>query len=500
VRIVPKRAAPTDHPRIELDAALPAPLHAQLYDRLRRAILAGQLPPGARVPSTRTLAAELGVSRGTTSLAYDNLVLEGYLESRVGRGTTVSRRLPTPTGASGPDRRSPAAAPQTPPRRVAARAGALDGLTNLGPVEGRTGGAFLAGQPALDQFPYEVWARLVARRARHTLAGFAYYQPAAGHEPLRAAIAAQIGISRGVRCVPEQIIITAGAQGALDLCARTLLDPGDAVWVEDPGYFGAYGALLAAGARLVPAAVDDEGLDVEAARLRCPAARLAVVAPSHQFPTGATMSLRRRLALVAWAEAAGAWVLEDDYDGEYRFGGRPLTALQGLDRADRVLYLGTFSKVLFPALRLGYVVAPPDLAGPLLAARRFIDGHPPILEQMALADFMTEGHYVRHLRRMLRLYGRRRDLLRRELRARLGDLLEVSAPAAGMHLVGWLPAGVDDERAAGLAVAAGVFVVPVSRFGVEPPARGGLVFGFAGVDEAGIRRGVERLAIALEAL
>lgn len=499
---MPKRATPTDHPPIELDAALTAPLHKQLYERLRAAILADQLPSGARLPSTRTLAAELGVSRGTIGLAYEHLQLEGYLESQVGRGTVVSRHLPPLARPAPTVRRRPAAAgtPEPPSIRPALRSCALHAVPNLGPVEGRAGGAFRGGQPALDLFPYELWARLVARRARRSLPEVAYYQPPAGYEPLRAAIAAQIGISRGVRCTPDQIIVTAGTQGALDLCARTLLHPGRAAWLENPGYFGARGALLAAGARLVPVPVDEEGLDVEQGRRRCPEARLVATSPSHQFPTGVTMGLGRRLALLDWAEAAGAWILEDDYDGEYRFGGRPLEALQGLDRVGRVLYLGTFSKVLFPALRLGYLVAPIDLVGPLLAMRRFVDIHPPILEQMALADFMSEGHYARHLRRMLRHYGQRRDLLRRELRARLGGLLTVSTPAVGMHLVGWLPPGEDDRRAAELADAAGITVVPVSRFALEPLPRGGLVFGFAGTDEEGIRLGVERLAVALESL
>jgi GntR family transcriptional regulator/MocR family aminotransferase len=322
----------------------------------------------------------------------------------------------------------------------------------------------------------------------------ARYQPSAGYEPLREAIAAHIGITRGVRCTPEQIILTAGSQGALDLAARTLLDPGEGAWIENPGYFGAQGALLAAGARLVPVPVDEQGLDVELGRRRCPDARLVSTTPSHQFPTGVTMSLGRRLALLEWARQAGAWVLEDDYDSEYRFSGRPLEALQGLDQAGRVLYIGTFSKVLFPALRLGYLVAPAELIEPLLATRRFIDVHVPILEQMALTDFLHEGHYARHLRQMLQHYGRRRDLLHQELRSQLGDLLEVYVPEAGMHLVGWLPPEIDDRHAANLAAQLGIEVVPISRCSLEPLPRGGLLFGFASTGEQEIRQGVRRLA------
>ncbi len=488
---MPKRAIAASRPAITLDASLPMPLYKQLYARLRGAILEGQLERGARLPSTRTLASELGVSRTTTALAYEQLLLEGYLESRVGQGTAVARQLPTTLLYEHNERvlGQPAEAQATAPPRLAARVAKLQTVAYPDRVRQSAIGLFRAGEPALDLFPYEVWARLIARRARQSLRAFAHYQPPAGYEPLREAIAAHIGITRGVRCTPEQIILTAGSQGALDLVARTLLDPGEAVWIENPGYFGAQGALLAAGARLVPVPVDEQGLDVELGRQRCPDARLASTTPSHQFPTGVTMSLGRRLALLEWARQAGAWVIEDDYDSEYRFSGRPLEALQGLDQAGRVIYIGTFSKVLFPALRLGYLVAPSELIEPLLATRRFIDAHVPMLEQMALTDFLHEGHYARHLRQMLQHYGRRRDLLHQELRSQLGDLLDVYVPEAGMHLVGWLPPGVDDRRAAQLATQLGIEVVPISRCSLEPLPRGGLLFGFASTGEQEIRQG-----------
>lgn len=497
---MPKRAGPVERSKIVLDAGLSIPLYKQLYTRLRDEILAGQLQRGARLPSTRTLADELGVSRNTTALAYELLQLEGYLESRVGQGTVVSRHLRDAPAPQRPDRiRAPGAAIQGPSvDRLSARIGPVASVPSLEFVEGRDSGAFRTGEPALDIFPYDVWGRLVARRARTSLSAHAYYQPAAGYEPLRAAIAAHIGISRGVRCAPDQVILTAGAQGALDLAARTLLDPGDATWIENPGYFGAQGALVAAGARLVPIPVDDEGLSVEIGRQRCPEARLVYSTPSHQYPTGVTMSLGRRLELLAWAEQTGTWILEDDYDSEFRFSGRPLEALQGLDQAGRVLYLGTFSKVLFPALRLGYVVAPPDLVEPLLAMRRVMDLNLPILEQLALTDFMQDGHFARHLRRMREHYRRRRDLLCHELRSHLGGLLEVRVPEVGMQVVGWLPPGKDDRRAAALAAAVNVLVLPFSWCSREPLSRGGLVFGFAGTDEAGLRAGVQRLAAALD--
>jgi GntR family transcriptional regulator / MocR family aminotransferase len=492
---MPKRATPTKRTDIELDPSLPEPIYRQLYGRLRGAILAGQLGPGARLPSTRALASELGISRTTTSLAYEQLQLEGYLESRVGSGAVVARHLPaTPVVVQ------TASAEQSPAVRLASRVPTLRTVPNLSGVEGRPGGAFRAGEPAQDLFPFGLWARLVARRARRSLAPASYYQDPAGYAPLREAIAAHIAVSRGVRCAPEQIILTAGSQGALDLAARTLLDPGDAAWLEDPGYFGARGALVAADARLVPVPVDAQGLDVAEGRRRAPEARLAFCSPSHQYPTGTTMTLSRRLALLAWAEQTGAWILEDDYDSEFRFGGRPLEALQGLDRTGRVLYVGTFSKTLFPALRIGFLVAPAVLVEPLLTTRRFADVHLPVLDQLALADFMAEGHFARHLQRMREQYRQRRNLLREQLRARLGGLLDVTEPEAGMQLVGWLPPGVHDGRAVALAAEAGVIVTPVSRFSLEPLSRGGLIFGYASTGERGIRIGVEKLAAALERL
>jgi GntR family transcriptional regulator / MocR family aminotransferase len=499
---MPKRTTPTSRPAIRLDASLSAPLYKQLYERLRSAILEGQLERGARLPSTRTLASELGVSRGTTALAYEQLLLEGYLESQVGHGTAVARQLPATLLREHTDRMrsQPAAAAKAPPTQLATRVRRLQDLPYPERVERGAARFFRAGEPALDLFPYDIWARLIARHARQSLHKLAHYQSPAGYEPLREAIAAHIGITRGVRCTPEQIIITSGSQGALDLAVRTLLDPGDAAWVENPGYFGAQGALLAAGARLIAVPVDEQGLDLTIGLQRSPTARLVAITPSHQFPTGVTMSLARRLALLEWAKQAGAWILEDDYDSEYRFSGRPLEALQGLDHAGRVLYIGTFSKVLFPALRLGYLVAPTELLAPLLSTRRFVDVHVPILEQVALTDFIREGHYARHLRHMLQRYSARRDLLLNQLRAQLGELLEVYAPEAGMHLVGWLPLGKDDRRAAELAGQVGVETTPIAQYSLEPLPRGGLLFGFAGTSEQHISPGVKKLATALRRL
>lgn len=502
---MPKRALSIEKPEIILDQNVPTPLYKQLYEWLRAAILAGQLEPGTRLPSTRALAGEMGISRNTTALAYEQLALEGYIESRVGDGTRVARLQPEQLlqvtrhgkGPYPPDTSSQSTA-------VLARRGQLLVSTPfLGEFSAYHASAetsvFRAGQPDVAIFPYEIWAKLVARHARRSLQAVSFYQNAHGYSPLREAIAAHIGITRGVRCSHEQIIITAGSQGALDLVARVLLDPGDLAWVEDPGYPGARGALLAAGARLAPVPVDQAGIDVEAGKARCRDARLAIVTPSHQFPTGATMSLNRRLALLEWARETRAWIVEDDYDSEYRFSGRPLEALQGLDSARRVIYIGTFSKVLFPALRLGYLVAPPALLEGLLAARSLIDVHPPLLEQLALADFIAEGHFARHLRKMRLLYAERRNTLVDALMRELGDILDVAVPEAGMHLVAWLRSDMSARAVAKLAAAHGLPIQPLSQFSLRPLQCDGLLFGYANASPEALRAGVHTLALALRA-
>ena len=471
------------------------PLYRQLYDYLRHAILSGQLAQGMKVPSTRVLADELGISRNTVLNAYEQLLAEGYLETIEGRGTFVTRVLPEQYLASGtrlPGRHK--AAPTA--HRISRRAQTVAAAPALSePRSGRRPQqAFQTGMPALDHFPYEAWARLVARHAHRLLPDTLKYQDVAGYAPLREAIAHHVIVARQVRCAPEQIIIVSGSQGGLDLAARVLLDPGDAAWIEDPGYLGGRNALLAAGARLVPVPVDRDGLRVEAGIERAPRAHVAYLTPSHQFPLGVTLSLSRRLALLDWARHAGAYILEDDYDSEYRFAGRPVASLQGLDDAERVIYVGTFSKVLFPALRLGYLIVPPGLIDAFVAMRRATDTHAPILEQVALTEFIASGQFERHIRRMRTLYAERRAALLAE-----SDPLplELDAPEAGMHLVGWLPPGIDDRQAAERAAEHQVATLPLSKFALEPLARPGLILGYSGVDLPEIRDGARRLADAL---
>jgi GntR family transcriptional regulator/MocR family aminotransferase len=324
------------------------------------------------------------------------------------------------------------------------------------------------------------------------------YGDPAGYQPLREAIAAYLGRSRGVRCDTEQVIIVAGSQQGLDLTARVLLDPGDAVWMEDPGYRGALAALTAAGARVVPVPVDDQGLDPVAGNRREAHARLVYVTPSHQFPLGVVMTVSRRLELLKWAARRGAWVLEDDYDSEYRYRARPLAALQGLDTEGRVIYIGTFSKVLFPSLRLGYLVVPLDLIDTFTTGLAHTSGQARLFEQLVLADFMNEGHFERHIRRMRGLYQERQRALVAAAERDLKGILEVAADEAGIHLIGWLPRGASDRAASRAAVAEGVYTPPLSFYCLMERRRGGLLLGYACIDEGEIDSGVRRLAKALK--
>jgi GntR family transcriptional regulator/MocR family aminotransferase len=495
--VVSKRAARIDTPEIGLDRNTSVPLHRQLYERLRRQILSGQLEPDTRLPSTRVLASALGIARNTAALAYEQLLLEGFIQSRIGDGTRVAPLYVEQLRGTQAVRELPPQATLAPHAAMVGRRGQL--LVDHPLPEDRYAGRrpFSIGQPDVAHFPYDVWAKLVARHARHSLRDRALYQPVQGYEPLCEAIAAHIGLTRGVHCSADQIIMTAGSQGALDLIARVVLDPGDAAWVEDPGYSGARGALLAAGARLTAVPVDREGIDVATGQALCVEARLAVVTPSHQFPTGVTMSLRRRLALLDWASATHAWIVEDDYDSEHRFSGRPLEALHGLDSAGQVIYVGTFSKVLFPALRLGYLVAPRPLLLHLRAARRLVDIHLPLLDQLALADFMTEGHFARYVRKMRLRYLERRNALIDALARDLGDLLEVTVPEAGLHMAAWLSPEMSARAGVASAAARELHIPLLSQFSLRPLTRDGFLLGFVNATPDELCASVGNLARAL---
>jgi GntR family transcriptional regulator/MocR family aminotransferase len=483
-------------PTLTLNHRAQEPLHRQLYDRIRDAVLTGVLPPGERLASTRAMATELGVSRNTVMAAFNQLLAEGYLQGRLGSGTYVTRTLPDEVLKT---RNRPLTAPPTAAERGRSLSHRGQQLisTPVSLARSEAPLAFRVGMPAVDEFPLDLWSRMLARRWRDATPELLGYGDPAGHVPLRQAIARHLAVARGVRCTPEQVVIVSGSQQALDLIARLLLDPGDQVWAEDPGYPGARAAITGSGATIVSVPVDGEGLDVAAGMDRAQTAAMAYVTPSHQYPLGVTMSLTRRLALLEWARTAGAWIVEDDYDSEYRYAGRPIAALQGLDSDGRVIYLGTFSKVMLPSLRLGYLVLPRDVVDAFVAARAVSDRHSPTIDQATMADFIDGGHFERHIRRMRMLYADRQAALVHAAERHLAGVLHVKPHIAGMHLVGELPDRVDDAALSGRAREHRVEAQALSSYYREERPRRGFVLGYAAVPDRAIRAAVLRLAEAL---
>ena len=480
---------------VALDRKTSKPLYRQLYEGYREAILDGRLAPGEQLPSTRALAAEIGLSRLPVVLAFELLIVEGFCEGKIGAGTFVSaaiRPRPRPGQPAGGARAAASGS-----RRTVARAAAR--LIRAPAPWIREAGAFRIGDAAFDHFPLATWKRLAAQQTRRLSALDLRYADPMGHLALRQAIAGYLGAMRGVRCDASQIIVTSGSQQALWIAARTLLDPGASAWIEEPGYWGVREVLRSVGARLVPVPVDDEGLDAARGREQAPGARAAFVTPSHQFPLGGTLSATRRLQLLEWARQRGSWIVEDDYDSEYRHDGQPVAALHSLDQADRVIYIGTFSKVLFGALRLGYLVLPGDLVPAFLAVRRSIDITPATFPQAVLAAFVRDGHFARHLRRMRALYRARRDALVAALAAELGDGARVRGASAGMHLVLELPRGVNERRLAERAAAESLWTMPLSFCRSAPGGPPGLVLGYGGTDAGALRAGARRLAELFDA-
>lgn len=470
-------------------------LNAQVFEAIRGRIVDGSLRPGAPIASTRALARDLHVSRSTILLAVRQLKAEGYIESRRGAATRVSRTLP--------DRFHRAASPSTQPTAPAhhgvpsSRARRVSAIPRSLDIAGSPPRAFRVAVPAVDTFPVDVWGRILARRWRRTPArGLAYGSPF-GYLPLREAIAEYLTSARGTSTTADRVMVVNGSQEAIDLACRVVLDPGDAAWLEDPGYFGARGALTAAGARIVPVPVDAEGLCVAHGVRVAPHARLAYVTPARQMPLGVTLSLPRRLELIAWARRAKSWIVEDDYDSEFRYAGRPLAALHGLDPDGSVIYAGSFSKVLFPGIRLGYVVIPSSLMDAFGAMRHFLNYSSHYLEQAVLADFIAEGHFERHIRRTRAVYFERQHVLVETVRCELEGRMAVSPADAGLSLVGWLPERMSDAVAAQMARKRAVDVWPLSSFSTRRLAPG-LMLGYAGLSDVEIRDGVARLSAALE--
>ena len=470
---------------IRIDRRRRQSLQHQLYAQVRQAIMSGHLPASARLPSTRSLVEDLGVSRNTIVNAFDRLVAEGYLESRVGSGIYVAV-LPalTPSLAAKPPH--PAAVAKSDgsvPRRVASLVKVV--LTPEYPTAQVR--PFRPCQPAIDQFPLRTWTRARARAVRLYSKELMRESDPLGLPRLRTALRTYLCDARGVRCEAEQIVVTAGAQEALSLIAASLITPGDAVWIEDPGYLGARAALLHAGADLIPIPIDAEGLTIPAVRRKRP--RLIYVTPSRQFPLGTTMTLTRRLALLEFARKSGAWIIEDDYDSEFRYTGRPLSSLQGLDRTEHVIYVGSFSKVLFPSLRLGYVVAPHTLVETLRTLKEIRQGPSPAIDQATAALFIEEGYFATHVRRMRKIYRERRDFFLQAAQRALVGLLSFPPIEGGMDAVGWLVRG-NDAALSGKLAAAGIDAPPISAYSLER-CRPGLVLGFTSFSPPQIRFAIQ---------
>jgi GntR family transcriptional regulator/MocR family aminotransferase len=484
-----KKVASGILPVITVDRKVPKSLHRQIYDAYRDGILDGRLRPRQRIPSTRVLADELGVSRFTVLNAYAQLLAEGYLESRVGAGTVVCSLLPERLTSSPPTRKR-LVAKHSGPRPIARQSPSLPVQRKLPWLGGW--GAFGVGQMAVDQFPLKIWSDLVARRSRSMDANSFQYGDPMGSMPLREIIASYLRTARALHCEADQIIMVSGSQHALQISARVLLDPESSVWVEEPGYRLARDAFALTGCHLVPVPIDHQGMDVAAGIKRFPKARAALVTPSHQFPLGVTMSASRRLQLLDWAQSVGSWIIEDDYDGEYRYESSPIASLQGLDSNSRVIYIGTFSKVLFPSLRLGYVVVPPDLVDRFLVVRRATDIGPPTFYQDVLADFFAEGHFARHLRRMRVLYSERRSALVESLTAELGPEVEVLGGEAGMHLTITLRNHCDDIEMAERAARQKLWVWPLSLCYQGKAPQAGFILGFGSTTVDEIPRAVRK--------
>ncbi len=486
-----KRVASGVLPVIRIDRNAAMPLHRQIYDAVRTAISEGRLRPGQHIPSSRLLATELDVSRVPVLEAYAQLLAEGYLTARIGSGTTVSSQLPDRFTSTAPVQKKKGTTSHEGSRNVAERIAILPSPL-LMPWT-RNWGSFGVGQVAADSFPLQTWSNIVARRSKNmSVRSFGYGDPM-GYLPLRQSIAEYLRTARSVSCDADQVLIISGSQQALEISAQVLVDPGNPVWVEEPGYRFSREVFALAGSRLVAVPVDDQGLDVSAGIKKCRRARVAIVTPSHQFPLGVTMSASRRLQLLQWAQENGSWIIEDDYDSEYRYESSPISSLQGLDNNERVIYIGTFSKVLFPSLRIGYVVVPRDLLDHYVAVRRAIDLGSASLTQEVLAEFIGEGHFERHIRRMRLLYKERRSALVESLRSELDVAGEVLGAEAGLHLTRTLPGLESDYDIAVRAASQNLWMWPLSSAYIGGGSRNGLILGFGSTQAADIPAAVRKL-------
>ena len=484
---------------IRLDRAAAEPLHQQLYRQIRDELVSGRFGRNAaRLPSSRALATDLGISRLTVNLAFSKLHDEGYLQSKVGSGTFVAESLPE-TYLS-PRRPNAQTAVERPPR-LSKRVGDLPdkrvGREFDYGIAGAPGVSFVPALAALDEFPIETWERLRAQVLTEKGAHLLQYSSSHGDADLRKALAAYLCDYRGARGHADQIIITAGTQQAMMICALALINRGEVAWIEDPGFYQARRVLGFAGARIVPRPIDHEGL-VIGRNLKSPAPKIIYVTPSHQFPLGMTMSLARRQALIDFGHRRDAYIFEDDHNSEFRFTGPPLPCLQGLDDCGRVIYAGTLSKILYPSLRLGYILAPEQLVDSLIKIRAVMDQHSPAIDQATMARFISEGYFLSHIKRMRQLYAERREFFIEEFNQLLGNYFRLQIPEAGLHFVAWLRRANDLPMITRVCAQLGLRPSPLSSCFIKARMDPALTFGFAAWTKAQIREGLRKLASALE--
>jgi GntR family transcriptional regulator/MocR family aminotransferase len=484
---------------IKLDRAAAEPLHQQLYRQIRDELVSGFSGSSSRLPSSRELATDIGVSRLTVSLAFSKLHAEGYLRTKLGSGTFVAESLPeTFLSARKPKNEEQSARrPRISDRVTNLQDERVGKQFDLGAPAAEVGAMFLPGLPAVDEFPLEVWERLRAQVLARKGANLLRYASNRGDADLRQAIAAYLCDFRGARCHADQIIVVAGMQQAMLICALALTNPGEAAWIEDPGFPQARRVFAFSGTTIVPRPIDKQGIVLAGTSSKL-SPKVIFVTPSHQYPLGVTMSLRRRTDLIDFAEARDAYIIEDDYNSEFRFNGPPLPCLQGLDHAGRVIYAGTMSKILYPSLRLGYLLVPEQLVDSMAKVRSVMDQHSPAIDQATLARFITEGFFLSHVKRMRKLYAERREFFVQQFNRLLGDRFILQDSEAGLHFVAWLRKGADSQTIVRVGAETGIKPVLLSRYCISAKLKPAFVFGFAAWSRAQIREGLTKLAAALK--
>jgi GntR family transcriptional regulator / MocR family aminotransferase len=479
---------------LRIDRRIKTPLNRQIYQAIREGILSSALPARLQLPSSRQLADELSTSRNTVLFAYQQLMAEGYLDTQTGAGTFVADTTPDQT--IGLPARGNIIGKTAGKSELSARGEAL--VKQAGSSELQWG-AFMPGVPDVTLFPHAIWQRLHSRHWRRSDSHLLTYGPGGGYFPLREAIADHVRVTRSVKCTPEQILITAGTHQSIDLLLRMLSEPEDVAWIEDPCYWGTHSVLQSHGLQSLPIPVDEEGMQINIGSAIKTAPRFIFVTPSHQYPLGPVMSLSRRRMLLEYAAAHQIWIVEDDYDSEFRYGTRPLASLQGMDSKDRVLYLGTFSKTLFPGLRIGFIVVPEALIQPFATGISELYRGGQLFLQAVLADFIKEGHFSSHIRRMRQLYAERLRVLQETIAHTLGAQVNISGSDAGLHLTLMLPDSCDDKLISNEARAAGIIARPLSTYYLDPGrARRGLVLGYACVASDGIVSSFAKLATIIK--